>query len=148
MREEVRGQGFRGKNRRHFPRHKICFNSSPSSNILLTHEAPSNASFTFFEMAILSIPLSYVFSSYSSPSKNKKSHKVPPMALREIKKPWGPSGHPWLSIPTSGLNLRVTPCKIKIKEVKVENSFHRPAFQKLLEHILSGLSREIWRFLK
>ncbi|MEW6377330.1 MAG: hypothetical protein AB1502_16255 [Thermodesulfobacteriota bacterium] len=45
------------------------------------------------------------------------------MAL-EIKKPWGQSGHPWLSIPITGWNLWMTPVKIKIKEVKVKKSFH------------------------
>jgi hypothetical protein len=81
------------------------------------------------------------------PQKIKKAIKFP-LWLLGNKKAMGPSGHPWLSIPTSGLNLRVTPSKIKIKKVKVENSLHCPTFWKLLKHILAGLSRENRRFLK
>jgi len=68
------------------------------------------------------------------PTKNKKAIKFPLWLLRN-KKAMGPSGHPWLSIPTSGLNLRVTPSKIKIKEVKIENSLHGSTFCKILKHI-------------
>jgi len=64
------------------------------------------------------------------PRKKIKRATEFPLWLSENKKAMGPSGHPWLSIPTSGLNLRVTPSKIKIKEVKVENSFHWPPFKK------------------
>jgi hypothetical protein len=38
-----------------------------------------------------------------------------------MKKPWGRSGHPWLSIPISGLDLWVAFFKIKIKEVEVRH---------------------------
>jgi len=38
-----------------------------------------------------------------------------------MKKPWGRSGHPWLSIPISGLDLWVAFFKIKIEEVEVRH---------------------------
>jgi hypothetical protein len=63
------------------------------------------------------------------PPKKIKKPQSCPYGFKRIKKPWGPLGHPWLSIPRSGLNLWVTLSKIKIKEIKVENLFHRLSFE-------------------
>jgi hypothetical protein len=58
-----------------------------------------------------------------------------------MKKPWGRSGHPWLSIPISGLDLWVAFFKIKIKEVEVRKEIHGSSFDhciKILNILISN----------
>jgi hypothetical protein len=55
-------------------------------------------------------------------------------------------GHPWLPIPSSGSDLRVTLSKIKIniKKVKVKHSHSLPHLNKHYKSKGADLSRGIW----
>ncbi len=47
---------------------------------------------------------------------------------QKMEKPWGLTGHPWLTVPLSGWPLRVTLIKIKIKVAEIEDASHKPSF--------------------
>jgi hypothetical protein len=68
-------------------------------------------------MAILSLPLSYVFSSYSSPQKIKKAIKFP-LWLLENKKAMGSLGSPMAFHPDIGIEFTGAPLQNKNKRSK------------------------------
>jgi hypothetical protein len=70
----------------------------------------------------------------------QKSHKVAPMA-QKMEKPWGLTGHPWLTVPLSGWPLRVILIKIKI--AKIIDVCHGPSFSMRFKTYTVELSREI-----
>jgi hypothetical protein len=75
-----------------------------------------------------------------SPIRNKKSHKAVPLWLSK-RKSHGPKWSPMASIPPSGLDLRATLAKIKIKEAKAEH-FYILQFG-IIKHKGTDLSRRI-----
>jgi len=72
-------------------------------------------------------------------SKNKKAIRFP-LWLLKIKKPWGQFGHPWLSNPLSGLDLWVTP--LKIKEIEVKNLVHASSSKAILTTLVLNCQEE------
>jgi hypothetical protein len=54
-------------------------------------------------------------------------------------------GHPWLPIPSSGSDLRVTLPKIIIKKVKVKHSHSLPHLGEHYKSKGADLSSKIWR---
>jgi hypothetical protein len=75
----------------------------------------------------------------------QKSHKVAPTASIN-EKAMGLYGHPWLPIPSSGSDLRVTLPKIRIviKKVKVKHSHSLPHLGNHYNSERADLSRRIW----
>jgi len=47
---------------------------------------------------------------------------------QKMEKPWGLTGHPWLTVPLSGWPLRVILIKIKIKIAEIIDVCHGPSF--------------------
>jgi len=66
-----------------------------------------------------------------------------PLWLKKKEKPWGLTGHPWLTVPLWDRPLRVTLVKIKIKVEEIVNASHRPSYWIEFKTYLVELSRRI-----
>jgi hypothetical protein len=60
-----------------------------------------------------------------------------------MEKPWGLTGHPWLTIPLPGEPLRVTLVKIKIEVAEITDASHGLSFCIKFKTYPVELSREI-----